>query len=168
VLHSAGGHGITGALFFKNERRISMSKVENGNTISVHYIGKLEDGEMFDSSRERGAPLSFEVGAGQMISGFENSVVGMTAGETKTVTLSPTEAYGEPDPTRVKAVPRTAFAPEMEFEEGVVVQGQTDIGIPFVAKIQSFDDNEVVLDLNHPLAGKTLNFEIEVVSINND
>jgi len=142
-----------------------MSKVEDGNTVSVHYVGKLADGELFDSSRDREAPISFEVGAGTMIQGFESSVLGMTVGETKTIILTPQEAYGESDPTRVQAVPRTAFAPQMEFEEGAVVQGHTDVGMPFMAKIQSFSEDEVVLDLNHPLAGKTLNFEIEVVSI---
>jgi len=142
-----------------------MSKVENGNRVSVHYVGTFEDGLEFDSSRSTGVPLDFEVGSGRLLEGFETSVVGMAVGDTKTITLAPTEAYGEVDPSRTKAVPRDRFAPGMELEEGVTIQGQTDVGVPFVATIQAVNEEDVILDLNHPMAGKTINFEIEVVSI---
>ncbi len=84
--------------------------VESGDTISVHYIGTLEDGSLFDSSRDRGEPLSFTVGAGQMISGFDAGVVGMKLGETKTLTLAPADAYGEYDPERTQIVPKSDLA----------------------------------------------------------
>jgi len=145
-----------------------MSIVKKGHQISVHYVGTFADGKEFDSSRTRGAPISFEVGAGQMIKGFDAAVAGMTIGETKKVTLKPAEAYGELDPDRRQTVPRTAFAPGFELEEGAPVQGRSPNGAPFVAKIEAINDDGVVLDLNHPMAGKVLNFDIELLSIDNE
>ena len=89
-----------------------MSKVENGNNIKVHYKGTLKNGEQFDSSYDRGNTLDFTVGAGQMIKGFDNAVVGMGVGETKKVTLPPAEAYGIRNEEAVQTVPKTAFPPE--------------------------------------------------------
>jgi peptidylprolyl isomerase len=139
--------------------------VKNGNTVSVHYKGTLNDGTVFDESRPRGKTLDFTVGSGQMIGGFNNAVVGMTTGETKTVTLGADDAYGQHNPEAIQVVPRQAFGEDFKFEIGGMIQGNGPAG-PFLAKIQEVADTEVTLDMNHPLAGEELTFEIEVLSVN--
>lgn len=139
-------------------------QVQNGNTVDVHYVGTLNDGTEFDNSRTRGQTLNFTVGSGQMISGFNDAVVGMAPGETKTVTLSPEQAYGPRNPEATTVVPKEAFGADFPFEIGGMIQGNGPSG-PFLAKIEAVTDTEVTLDLNHPLAGKELNFEIELVSV---
>lgn len=138
--------------------------VKNGNTVSVHYKGTLSDGTVFDESRTRGKTLSFTVGSGQMIGGFNNAVIGMSAGESKTVSLSSDQAYGPLNPEATQVVPKEAFGEGFEFKLGEMIQGNAPTG-PFIAKIQEVKDTEVTLDFNHPLAGKDLKFEIELVSI---
>ena len=143
-----------------------MSKVEAGNNVSVHYVGTFTDGEKFDSSRDRGETLSFEVGSGQMIAGFDAAVVGMSVGETKTVTIEPKDAYGERNENAIQEVPRENFPEGFGLKEGATVSGRDQDDRPMIAKIISFNDESVNLDFNHPLAGKQLNFEVELVSIN--
>jgi|TARA_Y100000310_G_scaffold192811_1_gene192719 FKBP-type peptidyl-prolyl cis-trans isomerase 2 len=139
-------------------------KVENGHNVQVHYKGSLSDGTEFDNSRARGKTLNFKVGSGRMISGFNDAVVGMKAGETKSFTLAPEQAYGPHDPKAKQVVPKEAFGPDFEFIIGGTIQGNGPTG-PFLAKIQEVVDNEVTLDMNHPLAGKELNFDIELVAV---
>ena len=145
--------------------------VKKGQTVSVHYVGTLDDGTEFDNSRARGDVISFEVGAGQLIPGFDNALPGMTVGETKSVAVTALDAYGEVNPQAVETVPKTVFPPDMPLEVGGMVQGRAPTGQPVVARIEAVEDESVTLDMNHPLAGKNLNFEIELVSIdssNND
>jgi len=139
-------------------------KVQNGHNVRVHYRGTLTDGTEFDNSRVRGQTLDFQVGAGRMISGFNNALVGMTKGQTKSVTLAPQEAYGVRDPKALQPVPKSAFESDFEFELGGTIQGNGPRG-PFIAKIHEVAEDTVVLDMNHPLAGENLNFEIELVAI---
>ena len=143
-----------------------MSTAKNGDNVSVHYTGTFNDGTKFDSSHDRGEPISFTVGAGQMISGFDSAVNGMNVGESKTVTLSPDQAYGDSNPDAIQSVPKTEFPDGFEFIEGGVVQGQYPNGQPFRATITEVRESEATVDFNHPMAGKTLNFEIELVSVN--
>ena len=140
-------------------------KVMNGQNVNVHYRGILSDGTEFDNSKSRGQALSFEVGSGQMIKGFNDAIVGMTPGETKSVTLTPEQAYGFRNEQAVQPVPRTAFPTDFDFTIGNTVQGNGPMG-PFLAKILDTTDEAVVLDMNHPLAGESLSFEIELVSVN--
>jgi len=140
-------------------------KATNGQNVSVHYRGTLSDGTEFDNSRVRGATMDFQLGSGQLLVGFNNAVTGMTVGETKTINIPSAEAYGPPRPEAIQQVPRGAFADDFEFIVGGTVQGNGPAG-QFIAKIQEVQDDFVVLDLNHPLAGKDLTFEIELVSIN--
>jgi FKBP-type peptidyl-prolyl cis-trans isomerase 2 len=142
-----------------------MSKVENGQNVSVHYVGTLEDGTEFDSSRSRGEALSFQVGSGQLIAGFNNGVIGMAIGETKSISLSPEQAYGKANPGAVQTVPKQAFPDDFEPVVGATVIGHDDEGKQMMAKINAYDTEGVTLDFNHPMAGKTLTFEIEVLSI---
>ena len=142
-----------------------MSNIQEGQKVSVHYIGKLDDGTEFDNTRFRGQPLSFEIGAGQIIAGFDQALRDMNVGETKNIQLSPEEAYGKIFPDRIHPIPRESFPPEFVFEIGKVVQGQNELGQPVLATVTSFEESSVMLDFNHPLAGKNLNFEIELLSV---
>ena len=142
-----------------------MSTTKNGDTISVHYRGTLDDGTEFDSSHNRGETLTFQVGVGQMIPGFDAGVVGMTVGETKTINIPATEAYGERVTEAVQQIPKTSFPENFQFIVGQQVQGTGPNGENVTATVLTESDNEVTLDFNHPLAGKNLNFEVELVEI---
>ena len=142
-----------------------MSKIENGNNVSVHYRGTLNNGDQFDSSYDRGQPINFTVGGGQMISGFNDAVIGMSVGETKSFTLTPDQAYGQTNPEAIQEVNKDKFPPDFEFIESGQVQGQTEDGQTFSATITEIAETTVTLDMNHPMAGKDLNFEIEIVNI---
>jgi peptidylprolyl isomerase len=141
-----------------------MSKPQAGDTVRVHYTGTLEDGTQFDSSR--GAdPMEFALGQGQLIAGFENAVAGLVAGESCTVTLTPEDAYGESNAEMIQNVPRKLMPEGVELEPGMVLQGQADDGRVDNFTVVSFTEDTVTLDANHPLAGKSLTFEIELVEI---
>tara|TARA_B100001123_G_C15234305_1_gene996480 strand:+ start:728 stop:1171 length:444 start_codon:yes stop_codon:yes gene_type:complete len=142
-----------------------MKTVTNGNAVKLHYKGTFPDGEVFDDSRSRGQTMSIMVGQGQLIKGFESALIGMAEGEIKTINLTADEAYGQPVPEAIVTAPRTAFPENFPLAEGMPVTGQSADGSPVHAKILSFTDTEVTLDHNHPLAGKDINFEIELVEI---
>ena len=142
-------------------------QVTTGHNISVHYRGTFSDGIEFDNSRTRGRTLDFTIGDGNMIQSFSDSIVGMTVGETKTFTLAAESAYGERDEKAVQQVSRSSFEPGFEFVVGEIIKGQTPQG-PFVARIESLEDDTVTLDFNHPLAGRDLTFEVELMSLNSD
>ncbi|RME11500.1 MAG: peptidylprolyl isomerase [Ardenticatenia bacterium] len=141
-----------------------MSKVQKGDTVRVHYTGKLDDGTVFDSSEGR-EPLEFTVGAEQVIPGFEQAVEGMEEGETRSVTIPANEAYGEHREDLVVVIPRNQLPPDIEPEIGMQLQVREPTGQSFVVTVTAFDDETVTLDANHPLAGKDLTFDIEVVEI---
>ena len=133
---------------------------QDGDTVEVIYHGTLESGEVFDSSRDRGDTISFVLGSGQLIDGFDNAVRGLAIGETVVARLSPEEAYGPRDPSLEIDVPNDANAPgDLAVGDGVTLaNGQR-------ATILEITDDNIRLDLNPPLAGQTLTFEITVVSI---
>ena len=140
-------------------------KVDLGHKVKVHYIGILNDGTEFDNSYTRGEPIEFQVGSGQMIVGFERAVMGMEVGETKKhATIPSHQGYGDRNENAVQEVPRVAFRPDFEFEIGGVIQGNGPHG-PFIATIKDYNDESVFLDMNHPLAGEVLFFDIELLSI---
>ena len=141
-----------------------MTTVENGNTVSVHYRGTFPDGEEFDSSYSREQPLTFTVGNGETISGFETAVMGMTAGETKNITISAADGYGEINPDAFHAVPKTQFSPDFVPQIGLMVEGTNPNGQRVRAVISEVDDQNVTLNFNHPMAGKEMNFEIQLLS----
>lgn len=141
-----------------------MKKVENGLFISVDYKGTLQNGDVFDTSHGR-QPIEVQVGAGQMITGFENELLGMSLNERKTFTLEPEEAYGQRNETLKRDIPRTHIPPELNPKVGMMVDLQTQEGQQIPAQIVHLDEERLTLDMNHPLAGETLNFEIEVVGI---
>jgi len=135
-----------------------------GDTVRVHYRGTLEDGSEFDSSAGRD-PLEFEVGSGQVISGFDAAVVGLEPGESVTVTVPAAEAYGEHQDEGVQTFPRDAFPPDASPEVGWAVELSGPDGQRVPATIAEVTDETIVLDFNHPLAGQDLTFEIELVEI---
>lgn len=132
--------------------------------VAVHYTGTLEDGSKFDSSHDRGQTLDFTLGAGQMIPGFDVAVAGMKIGETKSVTLEPKDAYGEYDESKVQTMRRKDM---VSFEQaGIKIEAWSDLPTQFgVFKIKEVNDEDVIIDINHALSGKTLNFDIELVDI---
>jgi len=142
-----------------------MDKVQDGQTVSIHYRGTFDDGTEFDSSHTRNQELTFQVGAGQMIAGFDAALPGMSVNEVKKIRLEPNEAYGEINSNAIQEVPRTTFPEDFEFMEGVQVSGRTEQGQQMFGKIKAFGDEFVTVDFNHPMAGKSLNFEIELMSI---
>ena len=140
-------------------------KTQKGSKVKVHYIGTLNDGSEFDNSYKRATTIDFEVGGGQMIKGFDDALVEMEIGQKKTVNLKPEEAYGPRREEAITAVAKENFPPDFEAKEGEMVQGRTETGQPINALIIEVQDNDVILDMNHPLAGEELNFEIELVEI---
>lgn len=141
-----------------------MSIVKSGDNVMVHYNGKLESGEVFDSS-EGGEPLSFTVGSGQVIPGFDQALVGMQVGETKDIVIPPDEAYGERIEQLVQTINRNEFQiGGIEPEIGMAIEMHTPQGnIPLV--ITDLSDTTVTLDANHPLAGEPLHFVLTLVEI---
>ncbi len=139
-------------------------KAKDGDTVKVDYTLTLEDGSVFDTS-EGAEPLEFEIGAGQMIPGFEKAVIGMKSGESKKVTLKPEEAYGDRDEQLTAVVDRSELPAEMVPEVGLLLQAQGEDGSISVVTITAVTDTTVTIDGNHPLAGKTLTFDIKLVEI---
>ena len=141
-----------------------MEKVENGMFVSVTYTGTLENGEVFDTS-EGSRPLEFRTGSGHLIKGFEDAVMGMSLNEKKEFTLKPDEAYGMRDENQVHAFPRSELPAGMKPKLGDNVAFSTPEGQRIPAKLIKMDDETLTFDLNHPLAGESLTFAIEVVGI---
>ena len=141
-----------------------MPSVKEGDTVKVHYTGKFNDGTVFDSSRDR-SPLEFIVGARQMIPGFDNAVDGMKPGETKTVTVPPSEAYGKVNRKLVLTAEKKYFPDNISLEIGKQLRVPQEDGTSIVVTITEMTDDTVTVDGNHPLAGKDLTFEIELLEI---
>ncbi len=141
-----------------------MEKVETGKFVSVHYKGTLENGEVFDTSEGR-HPLEVQIGAGQIIAGFEKALMDMSLNEKKVFTLDPNEAYGQKDESLSHSFDRADIPAEMNIEVGQTVALSSPEGQQVPAQVIEADDKKVVVDLNHPLAGETLTFDIEVVGI---
>ena len=141
-----------------------MSKVKDGDTVKVHYTGKLEDGTVFDSSKE-GEPLELTIGAGNVIEGFEKGVIGMERGSSKTVTIPPEKAYGSMNEELVAKVKKENFPENVTPAIGEQLQLKQQDGNIVNVTITEMRGDTVTLDANHPLSGKTLIFDIELVEI---
>jgi peptidylprolyl isomerase len=136
--------------------------IEKGKQAKVRYVGTLEDGTVFDSN-EKGELLSFVVGSGQIIKGFDSAVMGMEKGDEKEITLQPADAYGNPDPRLIMKVPRTRFPKNVELEVGMPLHLSSPDGDHVQAIVTAVNDVEATIDLNSPLAGKVLHFKIKLV-----
>lgn len=141
-----------------------MTQVKTGDTVRIHYKGTLEDGTTFDSSEGRD-PLEFTVGSGQIIPGLDAALPGMEEGEKKTVEVPAADAYGQPDPNAKQAVPRADIPEDIPLDIGTQLQVQTPQGQVMPVTVAEVTEQQVVLDANHPLAGKDLTFNIELVSV---
>lgn len=141
-----------------------MSKVQHGDTVKVHYTGTLEDGTVFDSSKDRD-PLQFTLGKGQLIKGFEDAVMGMYVGETKTVTIPLDQAYGPRRDELMLKFEKAEIPQNIELSEGVVLHLENQQGRVIAAIITEVSENSVTLDANHPLAGEDLTFKIDLMEV---
>ena len=139
--------------------------VKKDDMVTVEYEGKFEDGTVFDSSKKAGRPLEFQVGAGMVIKGFDGALIGMKPSEEKDLTIKPEEGYGMPNPEMVKDVPKPSLPPEQKLEKGMMLMLGMPNGQKFPAKVMDIGEDTIKLDLNHPLAGKTLKFHIKLVAI---
>jgi peptidylprolyl isomerase len=143
-----------------------MTQAKIGDLVAIHYTGKLEDGTVFDSSRDRD-PLEFALGSGQVIPGFEAAVMGMSIGESKTEVIPSEQAYGPYRDEMVMVVDRQQIPAEIPLDVGLQLQLQGPDGQAVPVLVTDFSDSNVTLDANHPLAGETLIFDIELVGVQN-
>ena len=141
-----------------------MQQAKKGDKVKIHYHGKLIDGNTFDSSAGR-EPLEFEIGSGQVIAGFDDGVTGMTIGEKKTINIPAERAYGEKQEQMIMEFPITQFPEDMVPEVGMQIEMNNGAGQNFPVVIVEIKDEIVVLDANHPLAGKELIFDLELIEI---
>lgn len=142
-----------------------MAQAENGNTVTVHYTGKLENGTVFDTSNGRD-PIQFTVGGAQIIPGFEQAIIGMKAGEVKTVTIPSDQAYGPHHDDLLLVVERSQIPPHLTPEVGQRLEIHQPDGQAIPVIVTEISDVNVTLDANHPLAGKDLVFDLQLVEIN--
>ncbi|THB67814.1 MAG: peptidylprolyl isomerase [Gammaproteobacteria bacterium] len=138
-------------------------KISAGKTVAIEYTLKLEDGEIADSN-VGGEPLQFEFGSGQIIPGLESGIEGLGAGETASVEVAPTDGYGDVIQEHIVTIAREQIQGE-NLDIGMNIQSQSEEGHIFNGTISSIDDDEVTIDFNHPMAGKTLFFDVTVLSV---
>ena len=141
-----------------------MIQVKENNTVKVHYIGKLSDGQIFDSSEGK-EPLEFTLGQGRLIPGFEKGLIDMKLNEKKTITISKEEAYGEPHEGLIQEVQKSQLPPDMTPEVGMGLISKSEDGQEMNLVIVEVKEETIIIDGNHPLAGKELTFDLEVVDI---
>src|SRR3989338_7720128 len=139
--------------------------IKKGNKVKIEYTGTFDDGIVFDASEKHSQPLEFEVGSGQVIKGFDDAVVGMKKGEEKKIVIPPAEAYGEVKAELNKKVPRKQLPQDQEPKVGMVLAVGLPNGQQFPARIVAVTTEDVTINLNHPLAGKTLHFKIKVAEV---
>ena len=141
-----------------------MTQAKNGDTVKIHYTGKLQDGTVFDSSSDR-EPLKFSIGSGQVIPGFEEAVTGMTVGEKKTALIPCDKAYGERNPSMVMIVDRKHVPADIDPDVGLRLQVGSPSGELIAVTVIEVNDKNITLDAKPPLAGEDLTFELELVEI---
>jgi len=142
-----------------------MDSVKKGDKVKVEYVGTLEDGTVFDSSEIQKAPLEFVVGDGQLIKGFEQAIIGMKIGDEKEIKIPPEKAYGPHRPELVKEMPKDCFPQDQEIQIGMIFMIALQDGRQIPVKISEVSEETVTIDVNHPLAGKTLIFKVKVINI---
>ena len=141
-----------------------MSTARTGDTVKVHYTGRLDDNTVFDTSRGK-APLELKIGDGNLIKSFENGLIGMAVGEKKNLVIPPEEAYGQNDEKLTTTVSRAHLPDSVQPAIGMQLQVKQKDGSVFMVWITGMDAETVTLDANHPLAGQTLNFDVELTDI---
>jgi peptidylprolyl isomerase len=142
-----------------------MAQAKQGDRVRVHYHGTLEDGTVFSSTYEEKEPFEFTIGKGSVLPRFEQAVIGMKVGDTRSISISPEEAYGQHRKEFVFVMDRTHAPVRLNLEVGKKLEVRTTQGKMAIATITAITEDGVILDANDPLSGKTLNFEIELVEI---
>jgi len=139
--------------------------IKIGDKVKVEYVGTLDDGTVFDSTERHGEPLEFEVGAGQVLKGFEDAIIGMEKGEEKEIRLEPKDAYGEHKDELVQVIAKEQI-PSIECPEiGMMLIVDLPSGLQLPAMITDVAEDTITIDFNHPLAGKALNFRIKILDV---
>ncbi|MDT8309070.1 MAG: peptidylprolyl isomerase [Bacteroidales bacterium] len=141
-----------------------MTKIKTNDTVAIHYTGKLENGDVFDSSANA-EPLEFKVGEGKVIPGFEKEVIGMEVNETKSFTIPTEEAYGDRRDDLIQKVEKSMLPEDLKPELGMTLMSESPEGHQMMLKVTEIDDETITVDANHPLAGKDLSFDITVIDI---
>ncbi|CAM4071631.1 FKBP-type peptidyl-prolyl cis-trans isomerase [Pseudomonas wadenswilerensis] len=139
------------------------TRIGQNTEVTLHFALHLENGDTVDSTFEK-APAVFKVGDGNLLPGFEAAIFGFKAGDKRTVTVTPENAFGQPNPQNVQIIPRSQFN-DMELSEGLLVIFNDAANAELPGVVKAFDDAQVTIDFNHPLAGKTLNFEVEILGV---
>ena len=139
--------------------------VQLGDVVSVEYVGKLEDGTVFDSSEKHGQPLKFKVGDGQVIKGFDKGVLGMSVGQEKKIDIEPEEGYGERNEGLKQEVPKEALGDDVDPKVGQGLVANLPNGQKVPAEVVEVKEKTITIDLNHPLAGKKLQFFVKLIDI---
>lgn len=141
-----------------------MTQARSGDTVRIHYTGRFPDGVTFDSSAG-GDPLEFQLGAGQVIQGLDEAITGMSVGDSSTVTVPAEKAYGQHHAEAVRAIPRETIPDHIPLEPGLRLQAERPDGATIGLTVVEVGESEVTVDANHPLAGRDLVFEIELVEV---
>jgi FKBP-type peptidyl-prolyl cis-trans isomerase 2 len=140
--------------------------VKTGNKVKIEYEGSLDSGEVFDSSSSHGQALEFTIGEKQVIPGFENAVIGMEKGQEKQIKIKPKDAYGEKNPELIQKVPKAQLPEQVkDIKPGMILGMQTPDGRKFPVHVADVSEEDITIDLNHPLAGQNLNFKIKVIEV---
>jgi len=142
-----------------------MTKLKTGDKVKVHYVGTLKEGQVFDSSRDKDQPIEFSIDDGKLLKGFNDAVKELEVGDKKTISLTSEEAYGKYIDEAVITVPKSEFPEGMKYELNGLIQGQDNEGRPVQGQVVKIEEESINLDMNHPLAGEDLNFEVELVEI---
>ena len=141
-----------------------MAQAKIGDTVKIHFIGKMQDDTVVETSQERG-PLEFKIGEGDVIAGLEQGVIGMQAGDKKSITISPEEAFGQPREDLVVDLNKNEIPEGIKLAVGIYLNIQATDGQEFKVKVVDIKDDTITLDANHPLAGATLIFDVELIEI---
>lgn len=147
-----------------NQREVNMAAAKLGDTVKIHFTGKLQDETIIETSKS-GDPLEFKIGEGNVISGLEQGVIGMAAGDKKTIAVSPEDGFGQPQKDLVVDLNKSEFPEDVEFEVGTYLNIESSDGKEFKAKVVEIKEETVTLDANHPLAGATINYDVELIEI---
>jgi len=146
---------------------MSVGVISQGSQISMHFALKLEDGQVVDSTFER-EPAKFTLGDGNLLPGFEEYLLGLTTGDHKTLQIPPEKAFGQPNPQNVQEMKRNTFPVDMPVAEGLMVSFADAQGAELPGAISAVEGDWVTVDFNHPLAGKTLDFEVQILEVSNE
>jgi peptidylprolyl isomerase len=141
-----------------------MAEAKVGDTVKIHFTGKLQDETVVETSKDRD-PLEFTIGDGNVIPGLEQGVIGMAAGDKKTIAISPEDAFGQPQEDLLVDINKSEFPKDVELKAGAYLNIESSDGKEFKAKVVEIKEEMVTLDANHPLAGATINYDVELIEI---